>query len=324
MEKTALEIWLDKLSDNRRFEDLFFILFESIENKTKDTMVNYQKTSSALVRGLVESSRINSWTYTYRPTLEPKSTIYSCFDLLLELAGKKVLTENNHIYLLDNDEGRNILSKHGISLTNKSYLNTKLSYFCSEKSSKYRSLMEKNQTWMDNFILDIREFSKNTDYEIIFNQRNYSIIFFCASIELGYEPSKKEILETFDKIWNNLTYHNRMELSFFCEYFAKTNVFKNSLAPAKNIELLLKNFFKGYLNNCDDNQPDVRETLYLHEDKLIMLYNHPSFLHENIQKQFLRKNAQKFLGKNFASKEEQELISLEVDKEKPKTKKMKI
>lgn len=324
MEKTKLEIWLDKYSDSRRFEELFFILLESIEGKTKDTMVNYQKTRNALIRGLAESSRLNSWSYTYKPSQEPKSTIYSCFDLLLELTGKKILTENNHIYLLDNDDGRVILNKHGVQLNNKNYLNTKLSYFCSEKNSKYRSLMEKNQNWLDNFILDIREFSKNTDYEIIFKQRTYSVIFFCASIELGYEPSKKEVLETFDKIWNNLTYNNRMELSFFCEYFAKTNVFKNSLAPAKNIELLLKNFFKGYLNNCDDNQPDIRETLYLHEDKLLMLYNHPSFLHENIQKQFLRKNAQKFLGKNFANKEEQEFISLEIDKEKPKTKKMKI
>ena len=324
MEKTELERWLERNSDSRRFEDLFFILLESIDSNKKDSMINYKRTRDSLVYGLDRYRDGSNSYYGYQYNNENKSSIISCFDLLLELAGKKLLDNNRHIYLLEKHDGAEILDKHNISLKNKSYLNTKLSFFLSEQQSKYRSLLEPTQNWFNDFILRTRELARNTNTELVYNQRKYSIITFCAAIELGFEPSKKEILDTFDSVWKNLTYNKRMELSFFCEYFAKTNVFQNSLAPAKNIETLLKIFFKGYLENCDDNQQAVRDVLYLHEDKMHVLFNHPSFLHENIQKQILRKNAQKFLGKTILNDEEKEFVLEEANKDKPKPKKLKI
>ena len=97
----------------------------------------------------------------------------------------------------------------------------------------------------------MKELTKIASPEIVFNLKN-NIGFFCASIALGYQPSQKDIYTVFEKTWNNLT-KNSLHLHFFCEYFAQTNVFIHSLAPAKSIDKLLLDAESIVTKKSNDN-----------------------------------------------------------------------
>lgn len=321
---TELETWLNIYYEKRSFEDLFFILLESIEKNQTDSISNYRKLKDSLIKGFWENSNQNYLFYK-----DKNKHILACIDLLLEINGKNFFTKNTDLFEIETNGGTDILIKHEVNLQTKSYLNFKLDSFCNKQTSNFKSLSLNhtlNQKWMDDFIFDLHKASKDADINIVYKKSNSNLLMFCAAIELGYEPSKKEILNMFDSIWLNMSTRKIYELSFFCTSFAKTNVFKNSLAPAKNIELLLKNFFKDFLVNCDDFDDfhSSYDQVALHKDKIHILYNHPAFLHENIQKQILRKNAQLFLGKSLLNEDEIQFVQEEANKEKPKSRKIKI
>ena len=63
------------------------------------------------------------------------------------------------------------------------------------------------------------------------------------------------------------------------------------------------------------------------EEKLHILFNHPSFLYQNIQKHFIREHSKELLGKANINKEEEILVvnDMNINKEvSSKPKRMKI
>ena len=122
------------------------------------------------------------------------------------------------------------------------------------------------------------------------NYKNYSLLFFCASIELGYEPSQKEIETHFSQMWKNLHAQNQFEMDFFCQFFVKTNVFKHTICPAKDLEAALKKFFAPYIENpSNPTSLSYYHNPIEHEQKVRMFLQNPHLAHAYMQTSFLRK-----------------------------------
>ncbi len=127
----------------------------------------------------------------------------------------------------------------------------------------------------------------------------------------------------FDKIWEEITFKNINEIDFFCDTFSKTKLFKNSFATTSNMQLQLQKFFKGHLVNQDNEKKKNKlDKPYPHEDKMKILFNHPSFIQENIKKKLILKENFIQLGKKFVNPEEQEQVILKL-KEKDASKNVK-
>ncbi len=328
MEK--LELWLKNSFNTKNYEDLFFILVEAKDSSIDVPKKTYQKISNILVqdfRKIYNEEVYGMYAYNnyyhMNKNNHEKENMMDCFDVLLSITKKKLPLTNNTLYLVYKLGGEKILKKHDVNIGSKEFLTEKLSSIYLEKDHEYRRNSDRSVDWYNGFLESMKKYSEGADVNIIYSKVGYSVLGFAAAIELGYEPSKKQILDMFTIVWNKLTYTRKNELHFFCDSFSKTNVFQNSLAPAKNIQILLKQFFKDYLVNHDEEHVSM-DRVYPHEDKVRMLFNHPAFLHENIKKQILRRDAQKFLGKSFVTKSEEKMVIEQAVMAKTSVKKNKI
>lgn len=329
----TLYTWLDRSPKYQYSEDLFFILIESKEKNISYDFVIYKKVFDTLLNKLKDDSLINSYQMIHshsisRPTYHSYrkneiDNIILCLENITDNSSNGQKFFNNiHIHslnILEKYGATRLLEKNNISLNTKVYQNLKLNQLC---NSKYQT--EWTQQSLHDFIEEVKELTKIASPEIVFNLKN-NIGFFCASIALGYQPSQKDIYTVFEKTWNNLT-KNSLHLHFFCEYFAQTNVFIHSLAPAKSIDKLLKKFFNHLLT--PNNNPNIpSSSLMPFEEKLHILFNHPSFLYQNIQKHFIREHSKELLGKANINKEEEIIVvnDMNLNKEvSSKPKRMKI
>ncbi len=320
-----LELWVKNSLNTKNYEDLFFILIEAKDSGIDVPKKTYEKISKILIqdfRKIYNEEVYGMYAYNnyyhMNKNIHEKENMMDCFDVLLSITKKKLQLTNNNLCMVYKLGGEKILKKHNFNITSKEFLTEKLSSIYLEKDHEYRKNLDRSIDWYNGFLESMKKYSEGADVNIIYNKVDYSVLGFAAAIELGYEPSKKQILDMFTMVWNKLTYAKKNELHFFCDSFAKTNVFQNSLAPAKNIQILLKQFFKDYLVNHDEEIVSM-DRIYPHEDKVRILFNHPAFLHENIKKQIIRRDAQKFLGKSFVTKDEEQIVIEQANKAKNST-----
>lgn len=329
---SKIELWIE----NKRFKESILNLNPLLDN------LQYEGLSSYHIRFILKTTmdycvqsieNLNS-TYYREPEQKTiqKENILKVIDKIFEVSPKNY-KNTNHLYMFKIEQayGSDIFKKHKINHSNPEYLKDKFSYALSEKIKDYHdktnspneaeNIIKYNQT-----LDDINELINQNKIKIDFLKTKIeeSPLIFCLAIELGYQPSQKEILNSFSTIWNSCRANNLYELNFFCEALSQTNVFINTLAPSKNLPQSIKNFFKTYMTK-HSNHNLYAGKLASHEDKEQVLLNNPLFMYKNMDEKLLRTKALKHLGKATLNNQEKDILNNIIkESQSPTKKKLKI
>jgi hypothetical protein len=329
---SKIELWIE----NKRFKESILNLNPLLENLQYEGLSNYhirfilKTTLDYCIQSL---ENLNS-TYYKDPgqKIIQKDNIFTVIDKVFEVSPKNY-KNTNHLYMFKIEQayGVEIFKKHKINYSNPEYLKDKFSYALSEKIKSYydktnspndsENIIKYNQTLDDIAELVIQNKIK---LDFLKTKIEDSSLIFCLAIELGFQPSQKEILNSFCTIWNSCRANNLYELNFFCESLSQTNVFINTLAPSKNLPQSIKNFFKIHMNKQSTHN-NYAGRLASHEDKEQLLLNNPLFMYKNMDEKLLRTKALKHLGKATLNNQEKDILNNIIkESQTPNKKKLKI
>lgn len=325
-----------------KFEDLFFTLIEIQNQKPSISPKTYKKLYETLMSEIFviyQKNKLNKdhgyLLYGDSSFQKEKNLIMDCIDIFLEFDLKRLM-KPKEMYYMFYFGGEDFMQKHNLNIKTQSFIYERLKHFIDENISTYK---KKNHNrineycthdFYNSFLGEVQNVAKGLEAQKIQSldvNRWTHILTFAAYVHLGFEPSKKDSLQMFENVWKEQTVRNINEISFFCDTFSKTNFFKNSFAPTKNIQTEIEKFFKDYFEPNDLKKVQFSlEPIAELEDKKYIVLNHPSFLQENIHKRFRLKQNEIVLGKKFVSKDDEEMVAQQIkEKESIKpTKKFKI
>ncbi len=332
IETTTLENWLNTKSYNQDWRKIVPLIEEIPPNISlwEKSFILQKSFDYCLKQFIFNESQLK------RNNLETLKAdnidLIGLIDSIFKKCGKKnfTLTHENRFKLETSNLGKKFLEENHLNFFKQDYREFKFNYLCNEIISTYLSNYPKKEE-SNNFqhskqmIIDCYE---NTKMNPTIWQKyiSESTLYFYCSVEKGYQPSQKEILSSFAKLWQEVNNDRLEEFSYFCEALSYTNVFKNTLAPSKNIQKSLKTFFNNVMerdnnivrfSHIDRNFPSysVKENLFI--------FN-PIFSYKNLEEKITRKNALKYLGKTNISNEERVELTEIVAQHKPTIKRIKI